>query len=276
MSSKATLYLEDTPLIPATSVQSVPRSGSLVPWLFAALGFGGMAGVEGYYAVVSVIAKGTAVGTVFGAGALICTGGCAYCLYRFVNALRDRNIQPIQPIEEPAAAKTNTKMLSFINSKLTVILNKSEEIDLENGPSESQLEESITQYLLQLDHILPSLRTEVSDLQEMIQKLLKNKSTSTPASVQASPGGYSGADDSLEQDLLEKLNALSQRLAKASSSKNNSRIASRISSPASLGDISSNTQSSPRSIENNTTNNSAADDVYSESPYKAKSNEKDH
>jgi len=263
MASTLKLHREDTPLIPATPGQPVPRSGSLVPWLFATLGFGSVGGVDGYYAVLSFIAKSTTMGTVFGFGALLCTGGCLYCGYRFIDALRDRNIQLIQSIEEPAAAKTNIKMLSFINSKLTVILNKSEEIDLENEPSESQLEESITQRLLELEHLLPSLRTEIASLQEMIQNSLKSKSMSTPGSALDSPGGYSGIEDSPGQKILDKLNALSEKLTKTPTRKHSSRTASRVSSPTSLTGqgIYNTPSSSPLSTGNsNMIRNSQAND----------------
>ena len=128
-------------------------------------------------------------------------------------------------------------MLSFINTKLNTILNKTEEGGPANVIENQQLYESITQHLLELDHLLPSFRTQIADLQGMIQTSLENNSMSTPASAFSSPGGSlsgtSGTDASLAQ-LQEKLQALSNMLAKDQKSRKASRLHSRTS-PAGLG-----------------------------------------
>jgi hypothetical protein len=219
---------ENTPLLTATPGQPVPRSGGLFRWVAGGLAFGGGAAAEGYFAAISFIAKSTAAGTAFGAGALLCAGGCAYCLYRVATTIRGRDIQQIQT--------TNAAMLSFINTKLNTILNKTEEDGPVNVIEPQQLHESIIEHLLELEHILPSFRTQIADLQGMLQT-----SMSTPASAFGSPGGSldgaSGTDASLAQ-LQEKLNALSQLLTKDQKSRKASRLASAVNSPAGTNTVS--------------------------------------
>jgi hypothetical protein len=242
MSHLATTYLENVPLLPATVREHTPSSGILFRWIVATLGFGGGAVTEGYFAVISFIAKNSAAGGVFGAGALLCGGACTYCLYRMVTTLHDR---AIQPIEEIASGKADSAMLRLVNTKLLLILNETEEIDLGGDVDDSKLHQSITQQLQELEQMLPDLRAQISDLQGTIQTALTKKSVSTPASAYGSPGDLQGGH-TFEQGLLTKLEALSQKLSKDQASRNTSRFASRTTSPTTQNS-SSSAMTSPHS-----------------------------
>src|SRR5579862_7728617 len=104
------LSLENQPLLP-TSYQPNGK----YRWLIGSVvSLGGTIGV-GTISVQSFIAGAVLNGGILGAGSLICAGACAYCLYRFVDALRTRSIEPIAPIFDESAAKVNFLILRAIN-----------------------------------------------------------------------------------------------------------------------------------------------------------------
>ncbi len=156
----------------------------------------------------------------------MCAGACVYCIYRVVIAIKYRNIQPIEPIHETAAAKANVAMLRMVNTRLNTLLNDAVVVDLEAGVDDARLHETIGQQLTELEQMLPGLRTELDE----IQAALQSRSVSSPSG--AGNLDSPASTDSFERNLLGKLDALSKKVGKDQSSRNASRLSSTQSSPA--------------------------------------------
>lgn len=234
--STASHQREDAPLlriphdslVPYTQPQSPLRSGGIFRWIFGILGTGGVAGTQGYFAVTSFVAKSTISGGVFGAGALVCAGACVYCVYRVVNAIKSRNIQPIAPTADITAARTNLQMLRMVHTRLNTLLSVSPATDLEAGVSDVQLHEAINGQLGELEQMLPQLRTELGALKASIEATIASRGANSPGSF-ASPG----VDSSYEQGLLNNLDKILKTAAKDRLSRNSSRLSSATTSPTS-------------------------------------------
>lgn len=222
---------EDAPLLRNSRAQpqSAPRAGNMFRWLFAALGSGGVAIPQGYFSVTSFITKSTAAGGIFGAGTIVCAGSCVYCIFRVVNAIKYRNIQPLAPAPDMTAAKADVQMLRVVHTRLNTLLTESEPIDLEAGVNDVQLHEAINGQLQELEQILPLMRTELDELRQTIHEVLANQSVESPDGIGLdSPS----KEVSFERGILDKLNALAKKVGRDQSSRNNSRLSSAANSPA--------------------------------------------
>jgi hypothetical protein len=223
---------ENAPLLQHDSHAQPPsalRSGSIFRWFFAALGNGGVAGIQGYYAVASFIAKNAVAGSIFGAGAVVCAGACGYCIYRVVIDLKHRNIQPIAPAADMTAAKADVQMLRLVHTRLNTLLSESTP-DLEAGVTDVQLHGAISGQLQELEQILPQMRTELDELKQTIQEALANRSIESPSTA----GVDSPSSEGFEQGLLGKLDAFSKKVSKDRSSRNASRHSSAPTSPGAV------------------------------------------
>jgi hypothetical protein len=191
--------------------------------------------------VTNFVAKSTVAGGVFGAGSLICAGACVYCIYRVVIAIRGRNVQQIEPIQETAAAKANVEMLRMIHTRLNTLLSESAPIDLEIGVNDVQLHEAIGGQLQELEQILPQMRTELAEVKASLESIIASRSVSSPSGAGLDSPASEG---SVERGLLGKLDNLARRVARDQSSRNASRGSSVTSSPAG-GNVSSFAAESP-------------------------------
>jgi hypothetical protein len=204
-------------------------------WIIASIASFGATGGVGYLSIKNFVSGSGIDGGILGGGALICAGACAYCVYRFVDALRTRSIEIITPNFDEEAAKTNTTVLRLIHSRLNTLLNESTIIDLEMRTDDAGLPDLIYQQINELELMLPDLRQQLADLQETIQTAINNKSMeSRSGSAFNSPSHES----SYEYGILGKLNALSKQVGTDQKSRSASRLQSTYTSPMGGGTVS--------------------------------------
>lgn len=204
-------------------------------WLTASFAtLGGTLGV-GYYAIKNFISGANTAGGVLGVGSLVCAGACAYCVYRFVDALRARSIEIITPNFDEEAAKTNTTVLRVIHSRLNTLLNQSTNIDLEERIDDARLPDLINQQISELELMMPDMRRELAEMQETILAAINNRALeSRSGSAFNSPSHES----SYEYGILDKLNALSKQVGTDQKSRSASRLQSTYTSPMGGGTVS--------------------------------------
>ncbi len=216
-------------------------------WLFAsATSLFGTGGAT-YVSVKSFISGAIVNGSILGVVTVICAGSCIYCAYRFINALRTRTIEPVTPVFDEGAAKANILMLQSIDERLSAMLYETVEINLVEKLDGVRLHDSINQHLAELEQMLPTMRKDLTELHELIQAAVDNRSIgSTNSSAYNSPS----ADGSMEGKLLSRLTELQNKVGKDQSSKNPSRNTSTFNSPTVL---SSSSRTNPRTAGSDST-----------------------
>ncbi len=199
-------------------------------WIIASVvSLGGIGGVS-YVSVKSFIAGATANGVILGAGTLICAGACAYCMYRFVDSFRNRNIEQVDPVIDLESARTNTLMLRNIHVRLNALIIQPIYVD---GAVDNEI---INQQLTKLETEYALMQEELEEFQQIVQTELANRSRNSP-----SMGGLDSpsVEGTFESRLSSRLNAL------AKLSRNSSRLQSAYNSPITGGTGSSLSLVSP-------------------------------
>ena len=145
--------------------------------------------------------------------------------------LREVQIHSIEPLTSVVDNDT-VQILRMVHNRLNRLLDPTAIIDLEQRVDDKKLDEFINQQLTLLEEMLPTMRQDLVEFQEMVQTALTNRSMDSPSgSVLNSPS----ADSSAEKGLFSKLNALAKKVEKDQSSRNASRLPSTFSSPIAGG-----------------------------------------